>query len=209
MPLSKQLGEFLQAAAGAYRKSGHPDAVRVASWLDEHAQRGVKVAPAGPPPIATPHLKTVADSAGRHAAIRPIADDLARFDWTVGDLAVPAGLSDHFAFVTFVGDDTPNLDPRLFFGLFLIAPDTHYPLHWHLAEELYFVLSGAAHWEQGDGIFRPKSPGTLIHHRPNEPHAMATGEEPLLAMWSWYGDLRPDTYRVDATRGAKPPVTVR
>ena len=34
---------------------------------------------------------------------------------------------------------------------------------------------------------------------------MATGDAPLLAMWVWYGDLRPHTYRLDVTRGARPP----
>ena len=205
MSQSTQLSAFFRAAASAYRATGNKDAQRIAGWLDEHAIGEIQYGVADEQPPAVLHLPTVARSGDLNPAAQLIATGLAHLPWTVGDLQVPAALRDHFAFNTLIGDDCPIPDARLYFGLFLLAPQTHYPLHWHLAEELYYVLSGTAHWEQGDGVFRSRPPGTLIHHAPNEPHAMATGQAPLLAMWAWFGDLRPDTYRVDGTRGAAPP----
>lgn len=205
MASSANFGAFLRAAADAYRASGDPDAPKIADRIAQHAKNAVLEPPPRRPPPAIKYLATVASSPDLHPAARLITGDLANLAWTVGDLEVPAVLRDHFAFVTFIGEESPIPDDELYFGLFLVAPHTHYPLHWHLAEELYFVLSSTSHWEQGDGLFRPQAPGTLIHHLPNEPHAMATGEAPLLAMWVWYGDLRPDTYRLDVKRGARPP----
>jgi hypothetical protein len=70
-------------------------------------------------------------------------------------------------------------------GLLLLGPHTLYPPHRHEAEEIYVPLSGTAEWQQGDAIWRPCAPGTLIHHCSEEPHAMRTGTEPLLALYLW------------------------
>ncbi|HMK87027.1 MAG TPA: dimethylsulfonioproprionate lyase family protein [Steroidobacteraceae bacterium] len=70
-------------------------------------------------------------------------------------------------------------------GVVVLGPHTLYPLHRHEAEEIYIPLSGTAQWQQGDALWRIRLPGTLIHHRSEEPHAMRTGNEPLLAMYLW------------------------
>jgi hypothetical protein len=70
-------------------------------------------------------------------------------------------------------------------GLLLLGPKTLYPLHRHEAEEIYVPLRGTADWQQGDAVWRPRLPGTLIHHRSEEPHAMRTGASPLLALYLW------------------------
>jgi quercetin dioxygenase-like cupin family protein len=70
-------------------------------------------------------------------------------------------------------------------GVVVLGPGTLYPHHCHEAEEIYVPLSGTAAWQQGDALWREHPPGTLIHHLSEEPHAMRTGEEPLLAMYLW------------------------
>ena len=67
----------------------------------------------------------------------------------------------------------------------MLGPATLYPHHRHEAEEIYVPLSGTAAWQRGDAIWREHPPGTLIHHLSEEPHAMRTGEEPLLALYLW------------------------
>jgi quercetin dioxygenase-like cupin family protein len=70
-------------------------------------------------------------------------------------------------------------------GVVVLGPRTLYPHHHHEAEEIYVPLSGTAAWQQGDSVWRECPPGTLIHHLSEEPHAMRTGEEPLLALYLW------------------------
>jgi quercetin dioxygenase-like cupin family protein len=70
-------------------------------------------------------------------------------------------------------------------GVVVLGPRTLYPHHRHEAEEIYLPLSGTASWQQGDALWREHRPGKLIHHLSEEPHAMRTGEEPLLALYLW------------------------
>jgi hypothetical protein len=70
-------------------------------------------------------------------------------------------------------------------GALLLGPHTFYPAHRHEAEEIYVPLSGTADWQQGDAVWRQCTPGTLVHHRSEEPHAMRTENEPLLALYVW------------------------
>jgi len=74
---------------------------------------------------------------------------------------------------------------RLACGFLLLGTATHYPRHRHEAQEIYVPLSGTASWQQGDGIWREKQPGTVIHHASDEPHAMRTSTQPLLAIYLW------------------------
>ena len=39
----------------------------------------------------------------------------------------------------------------------------------------------------GDGAFRRRAAGEVIHHASNVSHAMRTGDEPLLAFYLWRG----------------------
>ncbi len=70
-------------------------------------------------------------------------------------------------------------------GVLVLGPNTFYPPHRHEAEEIYLPLAGMAEWLKGDGVWRHRRPGTLIHHSSEETHAMRTGEQPLLAMYLW------------------------
>ncbi len=111
--------------------------------------------------------------------------------WTY---SYPAGagqpdLSAAVAFSQIVGPAGLRSSDRLRLGLTLIAPGTHYPSHAHPAIETYLVIAGTALWRLGAAAAAAQPPGALIFHPSGLAHAMQTGAEPLLAIWSWRGDV--------------------
>ena len=124
----------------------------------------------------------------------------AHITWTGGVFKMPDGFAGRYAYVEIVGPDGMVLCPKLRFGLYLQSPDTYYPSHDHAAEELYLVIGGSAHWQKDDGPFFEAGPGSYIHHKPHQRHAMETTAEPLFALWIWTGDIRVETYLIDGSR---------
>ena len=72
-------------------------------------------------------------------------------------------------------------------GLLILGPDIIYPDHHHVAEEIYVPLTGGTEWRMGEGGFRKREAGEVVHHASNVNHAMRTGNEPLLALYIWRG----------------------
>ena len=93
----------------------------------------------------------------------------------------------NYAWCEILGPKARQPSRRIACGFLLLGPDTLYPRHRHAAEEIYLPLSGTAHWQQGDGNWRRRAPGALIHHLGGEPHAMRTVDAPLLALYLWRG----------------------
>lgn len=127
-------------------------------------------------------------------AIRALAPDLA---WTYGYPYDPGrpDLGDKIAFADILGRGGLGPAPALLVGLTLMTPHALYPPHAHPATELYLVISGTARWQAGEDAPRPNSPGALILHPSGVPHATETAAEPLLALYTWRGDLAsPSTF---------------
>jgi hypothetical protein len=82
-------------------------------------------------------------------------------------------------------------------GFLILGPSTLYPRHRHEAEEIYIPLRGTARWQQSDAVWRERRPGAVIHHASDEPHAMQTGAEPLLALYVWRGGQLHQSARLD------------
>lgn len=120
-------------------------------------------------------------------AIRALAPDLA---WTYGYPFDPTrpDLGKTIAFANILGRGGFDPAPDVLVGLTLIAPRTLYPLHAHPAIELYLVIAGTARW-QASGAVEINPPGALILHPSQTPHATETAAEPLLALYTWRGDL--------------------
>jgi len=116
---------------------------------------------------------------------------LHRLGWSYGYSPDPRwpSLSATIAFAQIVGPRGLRDDASVHLGLTLLAPHTHYPLHSHPAVELYLVLSGTAAWRVSGHPFEPRPPGSLILHESQIGHAMETSSEPLLALYTWRGDL--------------------
>jgi hypothetical protein len=82
------------------------------------------------------------------------------------------GFLENYGYAVLAGpaDGPPALarHDQLAFGVLLLGPQTHYPLHHHPAAEVYIPLN-SAEWWRGDGPWREEAPGAVIHHPPNPP----------------------------------------
>lgn len=97
---------------------------------------------------------------------------------------------DGYAHATFLGPTDGGQGPTSVAaatGLLLLAPGVVYPHHAHPADEVYLPLT-EARWSHGAGApFEVATVGTVLHHRPWQPHAMITDARPLLALYLWTG----------------------
>ncbi len=120
-------------------------------------------------------------------ALVPVADNL---PWRYGyaPRSDAPGLHQSMAWAEVVGPVAPFVSQRICLGLTLIGPHSHYLDHLHPAVELYQVISGTAQWSAA-GQAAPRPPGSYILHPSNCVHAMKTGDQPLLAIYSWSGDI--------------------
>ena len=162
---------------------------------------------------AVPRPGFRADGAHDHGAL--LADALAiapanAIVQALGALAVPLPWHYHYP----RRDDAPDLAARIGFaeligprgpliadgsrvGFTLMAPHTFYPLHRHPAVELYVVMAGTAAWI-APPVEQVVPPGGMVLHPMNQPHAMRTAAEPLLALYAWHGEIdTPATYLDD------------
>lgn len=119
--------------------------------------------------------------------------------WGYGYPADPRrpDLPEAVAFADIAGKQGLVAAPGIGIGLTLIAPETVYPSHAHPAVEFYLVLSGTAAWTAGAEAAAARPPGSLILHAESIPHAMATGREPLLAVFTWHGDIASPSVYLD------------
>lgn len=99
-----------------------------------------------------------------------------------------ADIAERIAFAELIGPQAPLIAPACRVGFTLMAPDTFYPLHAHPAIELYMVIAGHAQWTTPEAE-RIVPPGAFVLHATNQPHAMRTFAEPLLALYGWRGDI--------------------
>jgi len=189
------LKAFLTDAARALKSTGHSVAIDVAGMLAEvEVPDNWQVSPTSPVLDQLPDALAATDC---HPAAARLADIAHRLDWREAEREMPKSFVGRYCFAIIVGPDGMIKDDRFNFGTYLQARDTFYPSHRHEAVELYLPLSGTAHWQRGDEAFQPVRPGTLIHHPTYLPHATATLADPLLAIWSWTGNLSFDTYSID------------
>jgi|GEM_PF-223323 len=134
-------------------------------------------------------------------ALKPVA---AALPWRYGYLPRDdaPGLESEMAWAELIGPVAPWRSDDVCLGLTLIGRNSFYPAHRHPAVELYTVVSGTAEWSLGNNAaWRP--PGSRILHLSEAVHAMRTGDEPLLAIYSWTGDvISPSRYISEAAGGA-------
>lgn len=137
------------------------------------------------------HLGRAAAIAGEQS--RPLARLLEerRYDFRWGQTYTAADFGkkfiDNYGWLEVFGT-RGHFDNRKVAGGFLIlGPGIDYPDHHHVAEEIYIPLTGGAGWRMGDGEFRRREAGEIVHHASNVSHAMRTGEDPLLALYLWRG----------------------
>ncbi len=187
------------AAADLFEETGHA----MASSISDTARAAAGIDPAiGTRRAAACDLVAGAVAAmPRHAkadafgvALEAAIPHLAWFNSTNPDL--PERYRSGHAFVELAGVNGHISVPDIRFGVFLIAPKVFYPPHSHAAEELFYIASGRAEWQQDSAPYEVRAPGTTVHNVPWRPHAMRTGAEPLLLLWGWRGDVDGRSYRI-------------
>ncbi|MEP6883663.1 MAG: dimethylsulfonioproprionate lyase family protein [Gammaproteobacteria bacterium] len=181
--------EDIAAAAKKLLESlKHPALARfLTDWPRTYSRRGT--APAHLPVLQwLPQIdgNTTAFTAELATALCRTAPSLAwRQTYAAKDL--DRAFLDNYGWSEIVGTVGPLQSEQIACGFLILGPSTHYPRHRHPAEEIYVPLSGTAAWQQSDAMWRERPPGTPIHHRSEEPHAMRTGADPLLALYVWRG----------------------
>jgi mannose-6-phosphate isomerase-like protein (cupin superfamily) len=106
----------------------------------------------------------------------------------------------NYGYAEIIGLNGLMVSDRVAVGVLLLGPDTEYPPHAHPATEHYCVLSGSAHWGLGGCPPTVRDPGSLIYHPSGVAHDMRTGENPLLALYLWQGNLSTPANLVTPTR---------
>lgn len=108
------------------------------------------------------------------------------------------GLESRMGWAEIVGPLAPFVSDEVCLGLTLIGPETHYPAHRHPAIELYDVVAGHPEWVVEGVVHRP-GPGEAILHPSAAVHAMRATDGPLLAVYSWTGDVVSPSVWVEET----------
>ena len=101
------------------------------------------------------------------------------------------------AYVEFLGPEGMLKSDEIRLGVYWHDRHTFYPRHRHEAIELYHIVSGTAYWQHISEEWVPRPPDSFVIHQSNEDHATKTGDQPLLALWSWLGNISFDSYSMD------------
>jgi hypothetical protein len=181
----------------------------IAAFLADWPHSPEHRAPA--PPISSPQpapilpvlrwLSPMADAACFSATLVAALSRASRvLQWrqTYAEKDVGRAFLDNYGWSEVLGGSGPLASARLACGFLLLGPATLYPRHRHAAEEVYVPLHGIAAWQQGEGAWREHRPGAVIHHAPDQPHAMRTGDTPLLALYLWRGAGLSQKARLDS-----------
>ncbi|WP_218048962.1 dimethylsulfonioproprionate lyase family protein [Curvivirga aplysinae] len=125
------------------------------------------------------------------AALLELENKIRWYDFSDLDKRFP-DYSNHITFAQILGPvggfgDAMHEHPSINAGIFIQAPGYYYAPHFHDSVELYHVLHGTAYWKRGDEDWMPRKPGEFILHDREQVHAMRTGDDPIIALWAWYG----------------------
>jgi len=181
--------EMAQCARAVVETASVPEiSAFLADWPTRRVTRAVV-------PATLPVLRWLPETAeqappGRLAALAHMVNDASaalRWRQTYGPEEIAAHFPERYGWCEIVGLSGPIACEALACGVLLLGPDTLYPSHSHVAQELYIPLCGGAEWQRGLGPFVKRGAGEIIVHAPLEPHAMRTHAAPLLALYLWRG----------------------
>ncbi len=101
----------------------------------------------------------------------------------------PEHFFENEAFCEIIGPGGLLKNQNIRVGLLLLGEEVEYPAHKHEATEWYHVINGTGLWQQGDSEYQLREPGSALFHSEWETHAMRCNSQPVLALWSWSGQL--------------------
>jgi hypothetical protein len=196
------LTTFLTCFADALERDAQAVSRAQAAKLHRLAENlpTVRNAPAGRVPIQAACEAELASYSAQSPLARALAALLPAIHVTRSKsyLANPpaSNFGENYGYGVICGPDggPPTLisDPDIAFGLMFLGPKTHYPLHHHPADELYYTVTGPSFWRAGDADWTRRGIDEIIHHPPWVPHATLSAEQPLVLLYIWEGDLETD-----------------
>lgn len=103
---------------------------------------------------------------------------------------INAAMADYMVAKEIVGQRSPIVSDSASAGIFLLAPEFEYLMHSHAALEVYYVHSGTIDIQNGvDSKPRRLRPGQYSVTPSEMPHALHTGDAPVLILYVWTGNL--------------------
>ena len=103
---------------------------------------------------------------------------------------INAAMADHMLAKQIVGPKGLYASDSMRAGLFLLSPHFDYPMHNHAAQEIYYVHSGVIEIQNGiESAPRRLQPGQYSITPSELPHALKTGDAPVLLLFVWTGKL--------------------
>ena len=116
-----------------------------------------------------------------------------------GDADVGDGYRDGNMHALLIGPkNAPFIVDDFLLGFYLLAPNTLYRDHKHLAPEVYFPLTGPQGWRFEQGPWQDHEAGHMIYNPPNVTHATRVYDTPFLALFIWAKDIQSNCHVVDA-----------
>jgi hypothetical protein len=142
-------------------------------------------------PVIATHLPAALPQAHLAGAITAAAPWLAWKPYPYPDPAIGPDFPARHAYAPIATGPDAEL------GVFLIAPRTLYRDHAHAAPELYVPLTGPHRWRFAPGA--PFTEGSApVWNPPHRPHAILTGDLPLLCYYGWTRDVAEPAYMLPA-----------
>ena len=146
------------------------------------------------PPLAIPAIRLIQQLEARTTeASRPVAEAVAavahaaHWQQTYSEAEVGRDFLNRYGWFELLGPSGHFRSDRVRAYIAYWGEALRYPVHLHQAEELYYVLAGAAEFHAQGQPSDLVTPGGTRHHASNQPHAMDTHAEPVLTLVLWRG----------------------
>ncbi|MDD9923904.1 MAG: dimethylsulfonioproprionate lyase family protein [Boseongicola sp.] len=143
-------------------------------------------------PFDIPAASLMASDANLKASIYPelrdafiAAGPVAHWRETYKETDIGADFMDRFACYCLIGSGGAFDSQQAWAWLVYMPPNLYYPHHHHPGEEIYLVVAGQAEFYSDGDDPAILSSGAVRQHKSNQPHAMQTFDDPVMAMVMW------------------------
>ncbi len=187
--------DLVLAIADLYAAEGRPGGDATAQALRLAAETLRQPGPAAVPPHADQLKRALISSPHPIATLITTALPFIRWQHAgLSDGRIRADVAVQMLTAELIGPTGMIPCDTLRAGLFLQASDVAYNTRSHAAEETYVALTDTGLWSVNHAEPAPRPAGEVIFHPSMAPHATYTGDQPLLALWRWSGDIGWNSY---------------
>jgi len=113
------------------------------------------------------------------------AGPLAQWQELYKDTDIGQDFMDRFGFLCLIGDGGAFDSATMGAWMLYMPAHMHYTWHHHVAEEAYMVAAGSARFFRHGAPDITLNAGQTVQHNSNQPHAMETGDSPVLCYITW------------------------